>query len=142
MIRLWAVLLLLAPLAGQAEPRVITDRTESAQPVALAILDHLAAGRIEEAAKLSNEPKEREKVLRDYMASVGEDEFKRVFAEYRSHPVAREIAIGPRRLVMWQLGERLAGQYYVQHGSTYVMDDRPSEERTALRRVLESHRRK
>ena len=140
--RLWAALLLLAPLLGQAEPRVITDRTESAQPVALAILEHLAAGRLEEAAKLSNEPKEREKVLRDYMASVGEDEFRRVFAEYLSHPVAKEIAIGPRRLVMWQLGERLAGQYYVQSGDTFVMDDRPSEERTALRRVLESERRR
>lgn len=139
---LWAVLFLLAPLAGQAEPRVITEQTESAQPVAVAILEHLAAGRIAEAAKHSNEPEEREKVLRDYLASVGEDEFKRVYAEYLSHPVAREIAIGPRRLLMWQLGERLAGQYYVQSGDTFVMDDRPSEERSALRRVLESHRRK
>jgi hypothetical protein len=140
--RFWAVLFLLAPLLGQAEPRVITDRTESAQPVAVAILEHLAAGRIEDAAKLSNEPKEREKVLRDYMASVGEEEFKRVFAEYLAHPVVNEIAIGPRRLIMWRLGERLAGQYYVQSGDSFVMDDRPSEERTALRRVLESHRRK
>ena len=140
--RLWAALFLLVPLLGQAEPREITDRTESAQPVALALLEHLAAGRIEEAARLSNEPREREKVLRDYMASVGEDEFRRVFAEYLSHPVLNEIAIGPRRLIMWQLGERLAGQYYVQAGNTFLMDDRPSEERTALRRVLESHRRK
>ena len=139
--RLWA-LLLVAPLLALAEPRVITDRKESAQPVAIAILEHLAAGRIEEAARLSNEPKEREKVLRDYMASVGEDEFKRVYAEYLSHPVVREVGIGPRRLIMWQLGERLAGQYYVQSGDSFVMDDRPSEERTALRRVLESHRRK
>ena len=140
--KLWAVLFLLAPLAGQAEPRVITEKTESAQPVAVAILQHLAAGRITEAAKHSNEPQEREKVLRDYLASVGEDEFKRVYAEYLSHPVTKELAIGPRRLIMWQLGERLAGQYYVQSGDTFVMDDRPSEERTALRRVLESHRRR
>ena len=142
MTRLWALFLLLAPLLAQAEPRVISEKSESAQPVAVAILQHLAAGRIEEAAKLSNEPKERERVLRDYMASVGEDEFKRVYAEYLSHPVVNEFAIGPRRLVMWQLGERLAGQYYVQAGETFLMDDRPSEERTALRRVLESHRRK
>jgi hypothetical protein len=139
---LWAALLLLVPLAGQAEPRVITEKSESAQPVALAILQHLAAGRVEEAARLSNEPKRREEVLRDYLASVGEDEFKRVYAEYLSHPVAKEIAIGPRRLIMWQLGERVAAQYYVQSGETFLMDDRPSEERSALRRVLESHRRK
>lgn len=140
--RLWAVLFLLAPLIGQAEPRVIVEKSESAQPVAVAVLEHLAAGRIAEAAKLSNEPREREKVLRDYMASVGEDEFKRVYAEYLSHPVAKEIAIGPRRLILWQLGERLAGQYYVQSGDTFLMDDRPSEERAALRRELESHRRR
>lgn len=139
--RFWAALLLL-PVFAQAEPRVITDRSESAQPVAAAILQHLAAGRIEEAARLSNEPKEREKVLRDYMASVGEEEFKRVYAEYLSHPVVSEVGIGPRRLIMWRLGERLAGQYYVQSGNTFLMDDRPSEERTALRRVLESYRRK
>jgi hypothetical protein len=139
---LWAALFVLVPLAGQAEPRVITEKSESAQPVAVAILQHLAAGRIEEAARLSNEPKRREEVLRDYMASVGEDEFKRVYAEYLSHPIAQEIALGPRRLVMWQLGERLAGQYYVQSGDTFVMDDRPSEERSALRRVLENYRRK
>jgi hypothetical protein len=139
---LWAALFLLVPLAGQAQPRVITEKSESAQPVAVAILQHLAAGRIEDAAKLSNEPKRREEVLRDYMASVGEDEFKRVYAEYLSHPVAKEIAIGPRRLIMWQLGERLAAQYYVQAGNSFLMDDRPSEERSALRRVLEGHRRK
>ena len=142
MTRLWALFLLLAPLLAQAEPRAITEKSESAQPVAVAILQHLAAGRIEEAARLSNEPKERERVLRDYMASVGEDEFKRIYAEYLSHPVAQEIALGPRRLIMWQLGERLAGQYYVQAGETFLMDDRPSEERAALRRVLESHRRR
>ena len=139
---LWAVLFLLAPLVGQAEPRVVTEQTESAQPVAVAILQHLAAGRIAEAARLSNEPQQREKVLRDYLASVGEDEFRRVYAEYLSHPVAKEIALGPRRLIMWQLGERLAGQYYVQAGDTFLMDDRPSEERAALRRELESHRRR
>jgi len=138
---LWALAFLVAG-ATQAEPRVVTDKSDSAQPVAIAILEHLAAGRIAEAAKLSNEPKEREKVLRDYLASVGEDEFKRVFAEYLSHPVAKEVALGPRRLIMWQLGERLAGQYYVQSGDSFVMDDRPSEERAALRRVLEGHRRK
>lgn len=139
--RFWA-LLLLAPLLAAAEPRVVTDSAESAQPVAVAILQHLAEGRIEEAAKLSNEPKEREKVLRDYMASVGEEEFKRVYGEYLAKPIVSEIAIGPRRLIMWQLGERLAGQYYVQSGETFLMDDRPSEERSTLRRVLESHRRK
>jgi len=138
---LWALAFLLAT-GAQAEPREITDRSESAQPVALAILKHLAEGRIEEAAKLSNEPKERERVLRDYLASVGEDEFKRVFAEYLAHPVTTELALGPRRLIMWQLGPRLAGQYYVQSGAGFLMDDRPSDERTELRRALESYRRR
>ena len=142
MSRLWALLFLALPIWAFGEPRIVTEKSDSAQPVAIAILEHLAAGRIAEAAKHSNEPKSREEVLRNYMASVGEDEFKRVFAEYLSHPVASEIAIGPRRLIMWQLGERLAGQYYVQSGETFLMDDRPSEERSELRRVLESYRRR
>ena len=43
---------------------------------------HLSTGDIEEAALLSNAPRRRFEVLRDYRESVGEEEFKRVFAQY------------------------------------------------------------
>ena len=82
-------------------------------------------------------------MLRDYRASVGEDEFKRVFALYLGNRIVDEIAIGPRRLLVWDLAEaahQLAGQYYVEVEGRFLMDDVPSEERAKLTRVLQSYR--
>lgn len=126
--------------------RVVEAADPSARSVALRILGHLAAGEIEQAAELSNEPGRRREVLRDYLARVGEDEFKRVFGEYASPPnrIVEEIAIGRHRLLIWQLagaGERLAGQYYVEVDGSFLMDDRPSPERSALQRALRERRR-
>lgn len=125
--------------------RLVEEGERSAQPVAVQILTHLAAGRIDEAARLSNEPARRTEVLRDYVAIVGEAEFRRVYGQYlepRNRLIA-EIAMGPRRLLIWNLetaGHRLAGQFYIEADGAFLMDDRPGPERHALQRVLAEHR--
>ena len=109
---------------------------------------HLSIGDIEEAALLSNSPRRRFEVLRDYRQSVGEEEFKRVFAQYffPENRLLAEIGIGPHRLLIWQLKDaapqssHLAGQYFVEVEGRYLMDDVPSDARTSLRRVLEAYR--
>jgi len=104
----------------------------------------LAAGDIEAAARLSNAPKRRYEVLREYRDWVGPEEFKRVYARYfspRSRAVA-EIGIGRHRLLVWRLdgGDHLAGQFYVEVGDRYQLDDVPGIERGQLRRLLEAYR--
>ena len=158
-LRFWLALFLLAAAASHAEERsvrmpngstvtyrVVGPGEQSAQPVALQILTHLAAGEIEEAARLSNEPSRRAEVLRDYIARVGEAEFRRIYGEYvqPQNRVVAEIAVGPRRLLIWDLesaGHRLAGQYYIEADGRFLMDDRPGPERRALQQVLAEHRR-
>jgi hypothetical protein len=151
-------LLLLATLAARAEERVlrldngetveyrlVTDGKESAKPVAAQILRHLAAGELEEAALLSNAPRRRFEILREYRARVGDEEFRRVYGEYlkAQDRVIAEVAIGSRRLIIWNLGEarqRIAGQYYVAVDGKFLMDDVPSNERAKLQRILQAHR--
>ena len=84
-------------------------------------------------------------MLRDYVALVGDAEFRRVYAQYLApeNRVVAEIAMGPRRLIIWDLetaGHRLAGQYYIEANGKFLMDDRPGPERLALQRVLAEHR--
>lgn len=127
--------------------RVISAGEASAQPAARHILRLLAAGDVEAAAQLSNEPARRREVLADYRARVGEEEFRRVFDQYLSpsNQVVTELAIGAHRLIIWDLadaGHRMAGQYYVEADGRFLMDDRPSAERQALRRALEQYRKK
>jgi hypothetical protein len=120
-----------------------TPGSRSARATAGQILRLLAKGGIEKAAELSNAPQRRYEVLRDYRASVGDAEFKRVFAEYLGSRIVDEIAIGDRRLLIWDLAEdthQLAGQYYVEVDGRFLMDDVPSKERAALTRVLQSYR--
>jgi hypothetical protein len=149
--RKWGLSLFLvaaAALAQGDEPALVDPGSAgSAYGSAKLLLKHLAAGDIEAAARLSNAPRERYAVLRAYRAKVGEEEFKRVYGQY-FHPQNRllaEYALGPRRLLIWDLGEaahHLAGQYYVEiDGGKFVMDDAPSEERSRLRRVLRDYRR-
>ena len=106
---------------------------------------HLSAGDIEEAALLSNAPRRRFEVLRDYRESVGEEEFKRVFAQYffPQNRLLAEIAIGRHHLLIWDLKDgatRIAGQYFVEIDGRYLVDDVPNDERTSLRWVLEAYR--
>jgi len=109
---------------------------------------HLSTGDIEEAAVLSNAPRRRFEVLQQYRREVGEEEFKRVFAQYLdpANRLVAEFAIGRHRLLVWELraaGDapaHLAGQYFVEVEGRYLLDDVPGETRTMLRRVLEALR--
>ena len=112
---------------------------------------HLSTGDIEEAALLSNSPRRRFEVLRDYRESVGEEEFKRVFARYffPQNRLLAEIAIGRHRLLIWELkagvqsgaaSSFVAGQYFVEIEGRYLIDDVPNDVRTSLRWVLEAYR--
>jgi hypothetical protein len=106
---------------------------------------HLSAGDILEAAVLSNAPRRRFEVLRDYRESVGAEEFKKVFAQYLApqNRLLAEIAIGRHRLLIWDLKEganRIAGQYFVEIDGRYLVDDVPNDVRTSLRWVLEAYR--
>jgi len=120
--------------------REVLDPAESARPTAQLLLQHLAAGDIDAAAALSNAPERRAQVLRDYRMSVGEAEFRRIFAEYAKRQVVREIALGERRLLMWDLDRELGAQYFVRADNRFLLDDVPNPERTELRRVLLAYR--
>ena len=110
---------------------------------------HLSTGDLEEAALLSNAPRRRFEVLQDYRRSVGDDEFKRVFAQYLipENRLVAEIGIGQHRLLIWEMkqipaaqGSHLAGQYFVEIEGRYLVDDVPSATRASLRHVLEAYR--
>ena len=135
--------------AGAAGPdyRLITDPKESARDSATRLLGLLAEGNIEAASMLSNAPRHRYEVLRDYREAVGGEEFKRVYARY-FHPGNRllaEAAIGRHRLLIWELGEvyqYLAGQFFVEVDGEFLLDDVPSAGRAKLQRVLQAYRAK
>jgi len=109
---------------------------------------HLSAGNLEEAALLSNAPRRRFEVFREYRDSIGEDEFRRIFARYfyPENRLLAEIAIERHRLLIWELKEpgagapHLAGQYFVEVEGRYLLDDVPSATRSRLRQVLEAWR--
>ena len=140
------VALLLAAAPALAQERLVNaGDPDSARHTAIALLQHLAAGDLEQAAALSNAPKRRFDVLREYRDSVGEEQFKRVFARFLEpdNRVVAEVAIGPRRLLVWDLGEaggEFAGQFYIEAGDRFLLDDVPGRERDELRRVLQRYR--
>jgi hypothetical protein len=124
---------------------VIQGDASSARDTAYNILRHLAQGDIESAALISNAPRRRFEVLRDYRERVGHEEFRRVFSQYfvPENRVVAELARGPRRLVIWDLGQaahHLAGQYFVEIDGRFVIDDVPNEERAKLQRILNAYR--
>jgi hypothetical protein len=137
---------LLAAVSAQAQQRLVDpSAADSAQPTAMRILRYLADGDIEAAARLSNAPQRRLEVLRDYRNSVGEEEFRRVFGRYfvPHNRVVAEVANGPRRLLVWDLGEagnRLTGQFYIELDGAFVMDDVPNPARSQLQRTLDEYR--
>ena len=53
-----------------------------------------------------------------------------------------EIGIGRHRLLVWRLdgSDHLAGQFYVEMGNRYLLDDVPGTERGQLRRLLDAYR--
>lgn len=120
--------------------RLISVESESAQPAAREVLRYLAAGDIEQAAQFSNAPERRAEVLHNYRESVGEAEFRRIFADYGGRKVVAELAIGERRLLVWNLGKEVSGQFFVRAGERFVIDDVPSVERAELHRLLAAYR--
>jgi len=104
----------------------------------------LVAGDIESAALLSNAPRRRFEVLRDYRAELGAEAFRKVFEQYfdPANRLLAEVAIGPHRLLVWRLESRarIVGQYYVEIEGRVLVDDVPSLARLQLRRVLEAWR--
>jgi hypothetical protein len=139
-----AALLVAAPAFAQ-ERLVDAAAPDSARGTALTMLKYLADGDLEQAAALSNAPKRRLEVLRSYRDSVGEEAFRRVFGRFLApdNRLIAEVAIGPRRLLVWELGEsgsRLAGQFYIEVDGKFLVDDMPSHGRAELRRVLQRYR--
>ena len=117
----------------------------SARGAALQLLQHLAEGNLEAAAAMSNAPQRRLEVLRGYRDKVGEEEFRRVYARYFApeNRLIAEVAMGPRRLLVWQLGDagaQIAGQVYVESDGKFLLDDVPSRERAELRALLKNYR--
>jgi hypothetical protein len=145
--RFFLLLLAALPVLAQEPPyRLITDAAESARPAALQILKHLAAGELEAAAALSNAPGRRLEVLTQFRNDIGEEQFRKLFGRYFApeNRIVMEAALGPRRLLVWELGEanrQLAGLYFIERDGRFVMDDVPGPERTQLQRILESQRR-
>jgi hypothetical protein len=109
---------------------------------------HLSTGDIESAALLSNSPRRRFEVLRDYRDSVGAEEFKRVFAQYfdPQNRLLAEVAIGDHTLLVWELRDEVAhqtyvaGQYFVKIEDRTLIDDIPNPTRSQLRRILQAWR--
>jgi len=117
----------------------------SARPTALQVLRHLAEGNLEAAAAISNAPARRLELLRSYRDSVGEEDFRRVYASYLEpqNRVVAEVAVGPRRLIVWELGGAgygIAGQIFIEADGRFVMDDVPSRERAEIRDLLKKYR--
>ena len=139
---------LVAPLARSDEQSfegiryqvVPANSPSSARDTARRVLEHLARGEIDAAAQLSNGPERRAQVLGDYLASVGEAEFKRVYAQYAQAPVSVELAIGERHLLIWDLAGSAAGQFFIRRDGAFLMDDVPGEERRRLQRLLRAYR--
>lgn len=132
-----------APDANTVDP---TARLEpaSALDTAKLIGRYLADGASEDAALLSNSPRRRFEVFRDYKDAVGEDGFKQVYGEYFDprNRVLAEIVIGEHSLLVWHLREanRYTGQFFVRTEGRTLMDDVPSPARDRLRRILEAVR--
>jgi hypothetical protein len=123
--------------------RLVGETDDSARGTSVRLLRLLAVGDIDAAAELSNAPARRREVLRDYLHSVGEAEFRRVFGEYAQRRVVSEVAMGDRHLIVWDLGDaehHLAGQYFVRVPGGFLLDDVPSEERLRLARLLRAYR--
>lgn len=148
----WGLSLLLlcaVPAGGEEAPYQLIEPGSrgSARDAAVQMLQHLAEGNIEAAAAMSNAPQQRREVLQSFRESIGEPEFKRLFGRYfaSGNRLLAEVALGRRRLLVWDLGEaekQLAGQYYIETDGKFLLDDVPGPERATLQRVLQAYRAK
>jgi hypothetical protein len=105
---------------------------------------HLTTGDIEEAALLSNAPRRRFEEFQKFQQAHGNEEFKRVFAEYfdPKNRLLAEIVIGRHSMLVWDqtMTSAIAGQFFVNVEGRYLIDDVPNEARSRLRKVLEAYR--
>lgn len=105
---------------------------------------YLIAGKIEDAALLSNAPKRRYEVLQDYLQEAGEKEFRGVFEQYflPGNRLVAEIGMGEHTLLVWHLAQtdRYAGLFFIRVEDRTLMDDIPSKTRLQLRQLLEAYR--
>ncbi len=131
------------PDALLADPAAVPEPT-SALNTAKLLGRFLSSGASEDAAMLSNAPRRRFEILRDYQAAVGDEGFRQVFAEFfdPGNRLAAELAIGEHSLLVWHLraANRYAGQYYVRVEGKVFVDDVPNPVRANLRRLLEAIR--
>jgi hypothetical protein len=125
------------------DPEAVLAPT-SALDTARLLNRYLTAGKVEDAALLSNAPRRRFEVLADYKNAVGDDGFREVFTEYfnPANRLVAEVIMGSHSLLVWYLAQstRYAGQYYVEVEGKVFIDDVPNPTRTKLRRVLEAIR--
>jgi hypothetical protein len=132
-----------APDAHLADPASKLAPT-SALDTARLVVQYLARGDIEEAAMLSNSPRERFERYKERLEMWGEEQFKRLFGEYAlpENTVVAEIAIGEHSLLIWNLAKQkqLAGQFFVRIEDRVLMDDTLNPTREQLRRVLQAYR--
>ena len=132
-----------APAAAGREAR--PDQRAGRRPSCINL--HLSDGDIEEAALLSNAPRRRYEVLRDYREI---DRRRRVQARLRAILRSGEPRCSPKSSIdnrtPADLGPArrrdasIAGQYFVEVDGRYLIDDVPNEQRTRLRWVLEAYR--
>ena len=108
------------------------------------LIEHLARGQIEDAALLSNAPKQRYRLLREAYAGWKPEDFARTYGRYflPQNRILAEVSIGAHHLVLWRLQDinYLAGYFFIDiDGKTYL-DDWPSPVRAQLEQVLEAYR--
>ena len=165
-----AALISLAPAARGDEPRVLefengdrlgyvirmhardAHRFDASAPLAPTsalntaklITRHLAEGRLEDAALLSNSPKARFARLRESFEGWSEGDFRRTYGRYFApeNRIVGEVAIDAHRLLMWYLSDtnHLTGFFLVEIDGKLLLDDVPNQARSELRRVLEAYR--
>jgi hypothetical protein len=111
----------------------------SARDTATAVVRLLSEGKIEEAAALSSHPERRREVLEDYRGRVGEDEFRRIYGQYLAGRIVDEVIVDGHRLIIWDIGH-IAGQFFVEKGGRFLLDEEPSEARNKLQRALADYR--
>jgi hypothetical protein len=108
------------------------------------LISDLARGQIEDAALLSNAPKQRYKLLHDAYAGWTSADFARAYGRYflAQNRIVAEASIGEHHLVLWRLQDigYLAGYFFMDiDGKTYL-DDWPSPARSQLEQVLWAYR--
>lgn len=116
----------------------------SALDTARLLISDLARGKVEDAALLSNAPKQRYKLLHDAYTGWTAGDFARTYGRYflPQNRIVAEASIGAHHLVLWRLQDidYLAGYFFMDiDGKTYL-DDWLSPQRSQLEQLLWAYR--